>query len=168
MASVGTLRTFGAPAPLTLVVRRRSIFAMRSVILRTTSQFSIVGPLVGGALYFVPMVLLDRAWIHTSAIESAITATFIACVMFSYLFGLVPAALTGALLGTMRHNKSQSTWAICAALVGLLVGGTAGACIDIYNTGPSGSFLPTSAAFIGAPSCISALVCSYIFRPIAS
>lgn len=139
---------------------------MSSLILKTAKQFALVGPLIGGAVYFIPMVLLEHGWGHPQASQSALTAAFMACLMFSYLFGLLPAALTGAVLGVKRQKKGQLIWSASASLIGLCTGSLAGLGIDLYNGAGSGSFLPVAAAFLGLPSCISALVCSCIFRPV--
>jgi len=140
---------------------------MRSLMLRTAKQFATVGPLVGGALYFVPMVLLDRPWMRPEPTASALIATLVAWVMFSYLLGMLPACLTGLVLGAMRRQRRLSTWVVSAALVGFVVGCLTGAGLDLFHMARSGAFWPVNAVFIGVPSGMSALVCACIFRPIA-
>ena len=132
------------------------------IILRTSWQFALVGPPIGGALYLVPMVILDLARNHPSASFATLVASIFFFGVFSYLFGIVPAALTGAILGSMRCNMQQRTWGACSAVIGLIAGGLTGCAYDLYKTG---IVLPTTAMFLGGPSLISALICSYIFKP---
>ena len=132
------------------------------ILLRTSWQFALVGPPIGGALYLVPIMMLDLARNHPSTSFATLFASIFFFGMFSYLFGIVPAALTGAVLGSMRRNVQQRTWSACAAVTGLIAGGPIGCAYDLYKTGAA---LPTTAMFLGGPSLISALICSYIFKP---
>ncbi|MBV1776847.1 hypothetical protein KSF73_14110 [Burkholderiaceae bacterium DAT-1] len=135
-------------------------------MLRTAFQFSVAGPLIGGALYLIPAILLEQGS-HRAYTDQATTGiNVLIWLLLSYAVGLVPAALTGAVLGAMRHQRRQASWAMRAAGIGLLTGGMVGGSIDIYNAVRLGTYIPITTVFLAIPSCISAWACAYFFRPL--
>lgn len=130
-------------------------------LIKTAAQFGIAGPPIGGALYFVPILLLEQASV---GVDDLLT-TLVGCAGFSYAFGLLPSVATGIVLGLMNVRGRRKSWHLEAALVGLVMGILLGVCFDLLVARGSRSYEFFGPIFLGIPSCISALVCSYMFKP---
>jgi hypothetical protein len=79
--------------------------------LRTVLAFALFSPLIGGivnCVWLLGVWLVDVAK-SASATERIDSELFLAIFFFSYLFGLIPAALSGLVWGTIARLKSSRT-----------------------------------------------------------
>jgi hypothetical protein len=88
--------------------------------------FMAVGPLVGGVVSLAGVMILGSIFDTRSnlGIADTITATAFAfpfAIFFSYLFGLLPAALAGVMVGAAKVRYGSVPWAI-VLLIGALAG----------------------------------------------
>ena len=124
-----------------------------------------MGPAVGGALVIMASQIhamrSENPFELTTLLMSVVGITFM-----SYVLGTIPAAVTGAWLGLLRRGRSQVSWSLIATLSGGLIGFMSGLFFDLKDARISQSFVPTFACVFGAPSAFSALVCSFLIRPI--
>ena len=136
-------------------------------VLRTALQFAALGPLIGGAVIFTPILLLDGG--HSGYAFSSAGLVFLALgvVGFSYLFGTVPAVLTGGLLGAFRGKGPQWPWRRVAVCTGVAVGFLCGIAMNASSPSSSWPIALVEPLFLAIPSGLSALVCSCIFKPSA-
>lgn len=119
--------------------------------------FALVGPPVG-ALTLTPLLLLGEVEKHGFSFESAFSL-WLLTTMFAYIFGIIPALLTGMIHGAFHKRCDGWSAAIGIGLVGLflsiLFGGT------IYDESSS---IAALLIMFGMPGLVAGIVCSIIYR----
>jgi hypothetical protein len=131
----------------------------------TIRQFALYGPLIGGAPIFMLIALQElngRRWSDASP-----AILWPAYIFFSYLYGIMPALITGFLLTKFRKSPSSLIrWTAQGTLAGAIVGFVIGCGVEMWLLGPASSRWPFLGVFLGAASAFSALCCSLLFRPV--
>jgi Family of unknown function (DUF5413) len=80
--------------------------------------FAAVGPLLGGLLLLLTTSLMSGYWNQTDSSEVAkLLAVFARTVPYSYLFGIVPALMIGAVDDILLHVKAIG-WLVRLLIVG--------------------------------------------------
>lgn len=119
--------------------------------------FALVGPPVG-ALTLTPLLLLGEVEKHGFSFESAFYLWLLTTI-FAYIFGLIPALLTGMIRGAFYTCGDGWSTTIGIGLVGLflsiLFGGT------IYDESSS---IAALLIMFGIPGLVAGIVCSIIYR----
>jgi hypothetical protein len=136
-------------------------------VLRTAMQFATVGPLVGGALILAPIMWSEQSQGHLANSAQGVGFLILGILAYSYAFGVVPAALTGGLLGAVRDRGGKWHWRRMAALVGITVGFLCGAVQELLHASFWWPLWTSQAVLLAIPSGLSAWACSYFFRPSA-
>jgi len=80
--------------------------------------FAALGPLLGGFLLLVATTVMSGYWIHTNLSEVAkLFTVFAKTLQYSYLFGIVPALMMGAVDDILSHIK-RIGWGVRLLIVG--------------------------------------------------
>jgi len=122
----------------------------------TGLRFAFIGPLVGGLIWVSLFLLgeltrasLSFSWDH--ALQSAVVLT-----LCSYVFGVVPAFLTGLLVAPCRDRLTPRAWCAAAGLAGMAVA-TLSPLLIGRLPGSGAAWLTTLASqfiFMGVPGLI--------------
>lgn len=134
-------------------------------IVRTALQFAALGPLVGGAVMVAPIVLVDPGRGSIPIPSESVALVVLGVIGLSYLFGLVPAVLTGGVLGAFRGRGPQWPWRRMAVCAGVCIGFLCGLALSATSPSTPWSLALTEPLFLAVPSGLAALVCSCIFKP---
>lgn len=135
-------------------------------ILRTALQFAALGPLLGGAVMVTPIVLADHGRGSIPIPSEGLLFVALGVIGLSYLFGLVPAALTGGVLGAFRDKGPRWPWRRMALCVGAGIGFMSGLALSATSPSNPWSVALVEPLFLAVPSGLAALVCSCIFKPV--
>jgi hypothetical protein len=80
--------------------------------------FAALGPLLGGFLLLVATTVMSGYWTHTNLSEVAkLFTVFAKTLQYSYLFGIVPALMMGAVDDILSHIK-RIGWGVRLLMVG--------------------------------------------------
>jgi hypothetical protein len=124
--------------------------------------FGVLGPPIG-ALAFTAMLWLmslygepDQSWNELGTGVAAVAAVF---VLFSWMFGAVPAVVLGLVAGGFRPRLAR--WSFCL-LIGLL-GGLLSIGWGQLMLGVGGEHLGSDPWAFGVPGAVSGLVVARVF-----
>ena len=83
--------------------------------------FAALGPLFGGFLLLVATTVTSDYWSHPPSLSEAgkLVTVFARTLQYSYLFGLLPALMIGAVDDIVFHIKRIAPW-LRALIVGLI------------------------------------------------
>lgn len=130
--------------------------------------FAIVGPIVGGLIYGLPVLVITLVAAEPAAGVMTwigeVAQMLLGIVMFSVLFGGLPATVCGAFLGAMTSMGRQvSLW--FAAGVGALAGGAFPLAMGATVSSDSSftALIPLLVLF-GLLGLLSALACALLCR----
>jgi len=135
-------------------------------ILRTALQFAVAGPLIGGAVIFTPIMVVDHGRGAFPLPPGGLVFVMLGVIGLSYLFGLVPAVLTGGLLGVFRSKGAHWPWRRMAVCTGVAIGFMCGIALNASNPSNPWPIALIEPLFLAVPSGLAALVCSCIFKPV--
>lgn len=127
---------------------------MRTLIIRTvktTLGFTLLGPLFGGLPYLILMYLPARG---SDGIDTVLSVGF-----FAYLFGAVPALVTGVVAGVLAPRLSRGLWYLAAAVIGLVTAAGFGAWMS--GSPMHGSTLEVSLLIMGTPGLIGGFLSAW-------
>ncbi|MGL4395402.1 MAG: hypothetical protein ACRCS9_02580 [Hyphomicrobium sp.] len=136
--------------------------------------FTLAGPLIGGAILVAFLVIVSLAEAQSSSsswadVVKELPATLLVVAMFSYAFGILQAAATGALAARVAYRQRRLTYrmsALLALAVSLLVGLALDLLVPVTDmpAPPPPSWLQEHAFVIllGFLSIIAALACRYL------
>jgi len=80
--------------------------------------FAALGPLLGGFLMLVATTVMSGYWTHTNWSEVAkLFVVFGKTLQYSYLFGILPALMIGAVDDILSHVK-RIGWGVRLSIVG--------------------------------------------------
>jgi hypothetical protein len=80
--------------------------------------FAALGPLLGGFLLLIATTVMSGYWTQTNWSEVAkLFVVFAKTLQYSYLFGIVPALMIGAVDDILSHVK-RIGWAVRLLIVG--------------------------------------------------
>jgi hypothetical protein len=81
--------------------------------------FGALGPLLGGFWFLVTASVMSSYWSHPPSVSEAakLFAVFARTVQYSYLFGILPALMLGALDDILFHIKRMG-WRVRLVIVG--------------------------------------------------
>ena len=80
--------------------------------------FGALGPLLGGFLLLIATTVMSGYWTHTDAGEVAkLFVVFAKTLQYSYLFGILPALMIGAVDDILSHVR-RIGWAVRVLMVG--------------------------------------------------
>jgi hypothetical protein len=126
---------------------------------KTITVFALVGPLIGCLL---GLVTVAPASGKITSLADLASMAFI-LVPFSYVFGLVPAALTGVAVAWARANNPQVSSARLGAIWGALSAGVAGLAVAWMADGGGLGFAFTVLWF-AAMGAAAGFVCGRLLR----
>src|SRR5579871_5296374 len=83
--------------------------------------FGALGPLLGGFLLLLTTTVTSGYWSHPPSVSEAerLISVFVKTLQYSYLFGLLPSLMLGAVDDILVHVRRMGP-AIRVALVGLI------------------------------------------------
>jgi hypothetical protein len=82
--------------------------------------FAAVAPLFGGFLLLLATTVMSGYWSHPSASEvEKLLAVFVTTLQYSYLFGILPALMIGAVDDILVHFK-RIGWVVRLLIVGAI------------------------------------------------
>lgn len=82
--------------------------------------FAALGPFIGGFLLLSATTYMSGYWAQTSAAEVAkLFVVFAKTLQYSYLFGIVPALMIGAVDDILFHVRKMS-WVVRMLIVGAI------------------------------------------------
>lgn len=129
-------------------------------ILKGSLFFGAFAPPLGGMMLMLNMAILDPEPLHP--LSELIEATLLSS-LFAYLFGGIPALLTGAIAGIFRRFLGQ--WLTCLAI------GCVGAVSSLLFVGTFLQFKSYSyltdikfSVMLAIPALLSGMVLSVLFR----
>jgi uncharacterized BrkB/YihY/UPF0761 family membrane protein len=126
-------------------------------VAKTHATFALLGPLIGGLLALLMMILFSG---KITTMADAGSMSFVTLI-FGYVFGLVPATLTGlAVAWSMKAQRHRSPMWL-GALWGTIFGGATGWLIASLGDGSYAFFTVALLALIGA---IAGLICGWLVR----
>lgn len=118
--------------------------------------FAGIGPAVGGVLVSIFMIVVEAYQGNLSF--SSIPFVLLGSLYFSYIFGLLPAVFTGALLSWIGVGLSRRHW--------LLTATASGACAGLLFAMLLGGKEAVELIVLLVPiSAVSAFVCALKFQP---
>src|ERR1700716_4541171 len=81
--------------------------------------FAALGPLLGGFWFLLTASVMSSDWSHPPSVSEAakLFAVFARTVQYSYLFGILPALMLGALDDILFHVK-RIGWGVRLLVVG--------------------------------------------------
>jgi hypothetical protein len=80
--------------------------------------FGALGPLLGGFLLLIATTVMSGYWAQTNLAEVAkLFVVFAKTLQYSYLFGIVPALMMGAVDDILSHVRRMS-WGVRLLIVG--------------------------------------------------
>jgi uncharacterized membrane protein YeaQ/YmgE (transglycosylase-associated protein family) len=81
--------------------------------------FAALGPLLGGFLLLLTTTVMSGYWSHPPSVSEAakLFAVFARTLQYSYLFGILPALMLGAVDDILSHLKRIS-WRVRLLIVG--------------------------------------------------
>jgi Family of unknown function (DUF5413) len=80
--------------------------------------FAALAPLLGGFLLLLATTVMSGYWSHPSASEvRKLLAVFVTTLQYSYLFGILPALMIGAVDDILVHFK-RIGWVVRVLIVG--------------------------------------------------
>jgi hypothetical protein len=102
--------------------------------------FAAVAPLLGGFWLLMTTTLLSGYWSHPPSLSEAekVIAVFVVTFQYSYLFGILPALMLGAVDDILFHVK-RIGWLVRLLLVGAI--GFAAAELLYGSRGPDSGVL---------------------------
>jgi hypothetical protein len=83
--------------------------------------FAALGPLIGGFLLLVASTVTSGYWSHPPSLSEAgkLLAVFARTLQYSYLFGILPALMLGAVDDILFHVK-RIGWVMRMLIVGVI------------------------------------------------
>ena len=83
--------------------------------------FAALGPLLGGFLLLVATTVMSGYWSHSpkAAEVEKLIAVFVKTVQYSYLFGILPALMIGAVDDILVHFK-RIGWVVRVLIIGAI------------------------------------------------
>ena len=82
--------------------------------------FAALGPFVGGFLLLFATTVMSGYWTHTDAGEVAkLFVVFAKTLQYSYLFGIVPCLMIGAVDDILFHVRRMG-WVVRVPIVGVI------------------------------------------------
>ncbi len=130
--------------------------------------FGLYGPMWGG-LALMGYMVLDHATGQQARMDaSAVLMGLPLYMFFSYLYGLLPALITGAVLSMYRYARGPLIWWLAkGACTGAVVGFTTGCAAQAWMMGLKTLALPFLGLYVGGASAFSAMCCALLYRPLA-
>lgn len=120
--------------------------------------FTVFGPPIGGVLFILALTPIEFSQGNTSMSFPRALGLLFFTLFFSYIPGIVPAALTGALLSWIGVGLPRWRWLLTATATGAGVGMLCGTLLGKTE-------MLTFGFFLGALGAISALICALSFQP---
>lgn len=132
--------------------------------LKTVGVFAVFGPPLGWTMMSIAAIVVSvfANESHARDIGYMFVGIFFGWI-FSYLLGLIPALLTGMIVGLVRH-RLRPWWAWCgSAAIGFVVTGVYFLIFDFNRSGQwEWDMFVTPFNYMGAAS---AFVCAWLARP---
>jgi hypothetical protein len=87
--------------------------------------FAALGPFLGGFLLLIATTYMSGYWTQTNAGEVAkLFVVFIKTLQYTYLFGIVPALMVGAIDDILFHVR-RLNWVVRVLIIGVIAFGAA-------------------------------------------
>ena len=118
--------------------------------------FGAIGPFVGGFLLLFATTVASGYWTETHWSEvSKFFATFAKTLQYSYLFGIVPSLMVGAVDDILYHVPRIRPW------LRMIIMGVIGFAVSELMYG-SGAVGPTQFLLYGLVGCVPAMLSSWL------
>jgi hypothetical protein len=145
---------------------------LRSRLVKTLLTFALLGPLIGGAIpylavllfFFLPVIIQVHGLSSAFAVIGAAFMVLAIGMLFAVLLAIPPAVAAGIVIATWEHFRGRSS-AWFAALVGLLVGLVSVAVYWqlLYSSADDEKWAAVVTVMLG--SIFASVVCWRITRP---